>query len=296
MIKKIRENRGLRVSAITVVVNLFLCVLKFIAGIIGHSGAMISDAVHSASDVLSTFVVMVGVYMSERETDSDHQYGHEKLECIAAIILAGVLFFTGGAIGLRGVDAVANGTYAGLAMPSAIALVAAIASILIKEWMYHYTKKAALALNSGALLADAWHHRSDALSSVGSFVGIGGAMLGFPIADSIAMIIIAAMIIKASYDIASDAVDKLVDKSLDNKTVLAIKELALSIEGVRDVDLIRTRLFGSKFYVDIEICCDGDMTLSESHLIAETVHDKIEQSFPSAKHCMVHVNPYEEQA
>ncbi len=291
MFKILKTSLAMKVSAITIAVNFLLFLVKIIAGIVGRSGAMISDAVHSASDVVSTFVVMVGVSISEKGNDDNHQYGHEKMECIAAIVLAALLFFTGGAIGLSGINAIINKEYIGVAVPTSIALVAAIISIVVKEWMYHYTKKAAKELNSGAMLADAWHHRSDALSSVGSLIGIGGAMMGFPILDSIAMIIIAVMILKASYEIAQDGIDKLVDKAVDEETMNSMKAVAEETQGVICVDLIRSRLFGNKFYVDIEICCDSGITLKEAHQIAEKVHDKIEEKFPNAKHCMVHVNP-----
>ncbi len=292
MIKKLKSSIGLRVSVITIFVNFVLCIIKFIAGIIGNSGAMISDAVHSASDVLSTFIVIIGVNMSEKEDDSDHQYGHERLECIAAIFLSAVLFFTGGAIGINGINNIYTGEYNNLSLPTSIALIAAIVSIITKEWMYHYTKSAAKKINSGAMLADAWHHRSDALSSVGSLIGIGGAMMGYPILDSIAMTVISVLVIKASYEIAVDAVDKLVDKAVDEETLIKIQEIAYKTEGVLGVDLVKTRIFGNKCYVDVEICCDKDISLYKAHGIAEKVHDTIEENIPLVKHCMVHVNPF----
>ncbi len=293
MQKKIITNIGIKVSIISIVVNLALFIGKLSAGILGNSGAMVSDAVHSASDLFTTIIVIVGVSISEREEDQSHQYGHEKLECIAAIIISAILFITGALIGVNALEIIFMGEYETLSVPSILPLIAALLSILIKEWMFQYTKRAAKITNSEALMADAWHHRSDALSSIGSFIGIGGAILGFPIFDSIAMLIISCMIVKASYDIAKVAIDKIVDRAIDMDTQEKIRKTALSIEGVLDIDSLKTRLFGNKFYVDIEICCDPSISLIEAHTIAENVHDAIETIFPMAKHCMVHVNPLE---
>ena len=173
----------------------------------------------------------------------------------------------------------------------ALALVAAIVSIIAKEVMYWYTRINAKKIDSSALLADAWHHRSDALSSVGALVGIAGARMGFLILDSISSLVICFFIEKAAFDIFKDAIDKMVDKACDDEVEHALKECALQQVGVLGVDLLKTRTFGSKIYVDIEICADGSRTLSEAHSIAENVHDAIEQQFPKVKHIMVHVNP-----
>ena len=186
---------AMKVSVISVIVNLLLSVFKLIAGILAKSGAMISDAVHSASDVFSTFVVMIGVTISEKESDKEHPYGHERLECVAAIILSMVLAITGLGIGVTGIRNIANGESGVLEAPGLLALIAAVVSIAVKEWMYWFTRAAAKKINSGALMADAWHHRSDALSSIGAFVGILGARLGYPILDPIASIIICIFVI-----------------------------------------------------------------------------------------------------
>ncbi|WP_334308191.1 cation diffusion facilitator family transporter [Anaerosporobacter sp.] len=282
---------AMHVSKVSIVVNVFLSLAKLLIGIIANSGAMISDAVHSASDVFSTFIVMIGITIAGKSSDKEHQYGHDRLECIASIILAVILLATGIAIGVTGVKNIISGSSKDLAIPGVSALIAAVVSIVVKEWMYWYTRGAAKRINSGALMADAWHHRSDSLSSVGAFVGIAGARLGFPVLDSVASVVICLFIMKASYDIFKDAIDKLVDKSCDEETVEQMRTLILNQEGVLGIDLIRTRLFGAKIYVDIEIVADGDKTLNETHFIAECVHDAIEREFETVKHCMVHVNP-----
>ncbi len=280
-----------KVSVTTIIGNLVLSVLKLIAGIVAHSSAMISDAVHSASDVFSTFVVMIGIKLASKEPDKEHPYGHERLECVAAIVLAMVLFITGLGIGADALRNIVQGNYNDLQVPGMLALVAAIISIVSKEGMYWYTRINAKRIDSSALMADAWHHRSDAFSSIGALVGIAGARMGFPVMDSIASLVIFLFIVKAAYDIFKDSIDKMVDHSCDEKTEKDIFECVTENEDVMGVDLLQTRIFGNKIYVDVEIQVDGSYTLQEAHKIAETVHDNIEKNFPKVKHIMVHVNP-----
>lgn len=281
----------MQISVVSILVNIFLAIIKLIAGVVAHSGAMVSDAVHSASDVFSTFIVMFGYSASRKESDAEHQYGHERLECVAAVVLASVLAMVGLQIGMTGVEKIMSGLDGNLAAPGTLALWAAIISILIKESMFWYTRWGAKKIDSAALMADAWHHRSDALSSVGSFIGIGGAILGFPIMDPIASLVICLFILKAAYDVFRDAIGKMTDKSCDEETVNAMKQTIRHINGVITIDLIRTRLFGNKIYVDVEIGVDGNLTLQSAHDIAHNVHDAIEAQYPKVKHCMVHVNP-----
>lgn len=285
------EKTATHVSLVTIIWNLILSVCKLLAGIFAHSGAMVSDAVHSASDVFSSVVVIIGVKIASQDSDKEHPYGHERMECVAAIILATVLCITGLGIGWNACKNIFSGDYENLAIPGILALFAALASIVVKEAMFWYTRSYAKKIDSGALMADAWHHRSDALSSVGALIGIGGARLGFLILDSVASLVICIFIIKAAYEIFMDAVDKMVDKACDDATEALIKDCAMSISGVKGIDMLMTRVFGNKLYVDIEICADGTKSLQEAHGIAEAVHDSIEQHFPKVKHIMVHVNP-----
>ncbi len=285
---------AMRVSTVSIIVNLALSLFKLIAGIAAHSGAMVSDAVHSASDVFSTFIVMIGVTISGKESDKEHPYGHERLECVASLLLAMVLALTGLGIGKTGVEKILGGEAAGLAVPGLLALIAAVSSVAVKEWMYWYTRAAAKKINSGALMADAWHHRSDALSSIGAFIGILGSRMGYPILDPIASLVICLFILKAAYDIFQDALAKMVDKACPEEVVNQMREIILAQEGVEGIDDIKTRLFGAKMYVDVEISVDGDKTLRAAHEIANRVHDAIEDAFPEVKHCMVHENPTEE--
>ena len=289
------QQTAMKVSGISILVNLLLSIFKLIAGIAAHSGAMISDAIHSASDVGSTFIVIIGVRLSAKKSDKEHQYGHERMECVSSIVLAGMLLVTGLGIGITGVRDIVKSTSGGtIAIPGTLALIAAVVSIVTKEWMFWYTRGAAKKINSGALMADAWHHRSDAMSSVGAFIGILGARLGFPILDPLASVAICVLIVKASVDIFRDAIDKMVDHSCDEATEESMREVIMGVKGVKGIDLLQTRLFGSKMYVDIEISADGEIPLNEAHDVAENVHHTIEKNFKDVKHCMVHVNPVNE--
>lgn len=285
------KSVAIKVSYYSLAVNIVLSVFKFFTGIIASSRAMVSDAVHSASDVLSTVIVMAGIKASDREADEGHQYGHEKMESIAGIVLAVMLFMTGAGIGFSGAKKFfAAGS--DIAVPGKLALFAAVVSVIVKEIMFQVTHKVAKKVKSSALSADAWHHRSDALSSIGSFAGILSSRLGFVRGDSIACFIISLFIMKAAYDIFKEATDKLVDKSCDSQVTDSMNKVILEQEGVIRVDDIRTRLFGNKIYVDVEISADGGITLEKRHGIAEAVHRRIENNFVDVKHCMVHVNPY----
>ena len=282
-----------RVSMITIIGNIALSVIKLLAGIIAHSNAMISDAVHSASDVFSTIVVIIGIKLASKKSDKEHPYGHERLECVAAIVLAIVLFITGLGIGMEALKNIASGNYDNLQVPGILALIAAILSIVTKEGMYWYTRYYAKKIDSSALMADAWHHRSDAFSSIGALIGIGGARLGFPIMDSIASLVIFVFIVKAAFDIFKDAMDKMVDHSCDEAMENQLRDCIMRNDNVLGIDILQTRIFGNKIYVDVEIQADGSLTLQEGHTIAEAVHDDIERTFPKVKHIMVHVNPAE---
>ena len=280
-----------RISAVGVFGNVILSLFKLFAGIIGHSGAMISDSIHSMSDVFATLIAYLGVRTSHKAAGKEHPYGHERIECVASLTLGILLFAVGLGIGVEGVRKIAVGSYDTLAVPSGIALAAAITSIVVKEGMYWYTRHYAKLLNSTAFMADAWHHRSDAFSSIGSLVGIGGAMLGFPVLDPIASVVICLCIFKVAYDTVKDALSKMLDTSCSEKYEHALSDYILSQEGVLQLNLLHTRLFGSKVYVDSEIAVDGSKTLQDAHAIAERVHEGVEKEFPDIKHIMIHINP-----
>lgn len=288
---KNNEKIAIKVSVISIILNCLLTLIKFISGVISKSSAMISDSVHSLSDVLSTFVVIIGVKISNKKADSDHPYGHERIECVSAIILSGMLFVVGALIGINGIKNVTNSS--NLVMPGVLALIASIISIISKEAMYQYTIRVSKKINSSALKADAWHHRSDALSSIGSFIGILGSRLGFKVFDPLASVIISLCIIKVSIDIFKDAIDKMVDKSCDKEVIDKVISVIEKNESVKNIDDIKTRQFGNKAYVDVEISVDENLLLKDAHKVAEEIHNSVENEINIVKHCMVHVNPYE---
>ena len=288
---EMEQKTAMKISMVSIVGNILLSLFKALAGIVANSGAMISDAIHSASDVFSTIVVIIGIRLSGKESDKEHPYGHERMECVAAILLATILAATGLFIGWSAVEKITVQDDSALAVPGILALVAAVVSIAVKEAMFGYTRAGAKKIDSGALMADAWHHRSDALSSIGALVGIAGARMGYPILDAIASLVICIFIEKAAIDIFKDAINKMVDKACDDETEHEMYECVMKNESVRGVDLLRTRTFGNKIYVDIEIRVDGKLTLWEAHAIAESVHDSVETEFSKVKHIMVHVNP-----
>lgn len=278
-----------RVSTVSIVSNTALSLLKLLVGLLYHSAALVADAVHSASDVFGSLIVLLGVRISTKKADPNHPYGHEKFEAIASIILGNILLVVGILIGVSGVRSILHSET--LTIPGRAALIAAAVSIVVKEVLYQYTIRAARKINSVSLRAEAWHHRSDALSSIGSFIGILGARLGVPILDPIASLVICVFIVHVSVSIFRQSIDNLVDKSCGPKETEEMVATIVSVPGVLGIDDIKTRLFGNRIYVDIEISADGSQSLRDAHRIAENVHHAIESTYPDVKHCTVHVNP-----
>ena len=282
-----------RLSRVGIFGNLLLSAFKLLAGIFGHSGAMVSDAVHSISDVFATLIAWIGVRLSKQKEDTEHPYGHERLECVASLILGLILAGTGIAIGWNGIRKLIWERDT-LEVPTFLPLIAAVVSIVVKEAMFQYTMYYARKLDSAAFKADAWHHRSDAFSSVGSFVGIGMAKLGLPIMDPIASLIICVLILKVAFDIILDALKKMLDTSVSDDFEQKMHAFIESQEGVERIDLLRTRQFGNKIYVDLEIAVESNISLLDAHGIAERVHSAVECEYPNVKHVMIHVNPKDE--
>lgn len=285
------KRLALKVTRVCIGLNAMLAVLKLTAGILAHSEAMISDAVNSTSDVFSTFIAMVGVKMAHKKSDEQHQFGHERMECVVSIILSTILVIVGIGIGVNGVEKIRTGMSGTLEMPGVLALVAAVISITVKSLMYHYTRLAADKTNSIALMASAMDHRSDVLSTSGTFVGILGARLGFPVLDPIASVVTCFFIMRSAVDIFRKATDQMVDKSCDPLTENQMRDTIMAVKGVEHIDALRTRLFGNKIYAEVEITVKGSITLLAAHTIAEEVHAGMEEHYPDVKHCMVHVNP-----
>lgn len=284
------ERTTRKLAVVGIAGNCALTAFKLAAGILGNSAAMVSDAIHSLSDVLATAIAYVGTKIAQKAPDESHPYGHDRFECLASVLLGAILLATGCGIGYGGVTALLSGS-AGATAPGTIALVAAAVSILTKEAMFQYTRHHARRIKSSAFEADAWHHRSDALSSVGALIGIGASMAGFPAGDALASIVICLFIFKVAYEVVSGAVNNLLDTPCDPQVEASIRATIQSVPGIERIDLLRTRSFGSKVYVDAEVAIDGTITLEAAHDIVEQAHDQVEQDFPDVKHIMIHPNP-----
>lgn len=283
-----RLKVGLKVSKNTIIGNSILSIIKVFCGIAGTSSAMIADGIHSLSDVFTTVGVIIGLKLSSKKADKGHPYGHERIESITALFLSVVLFLVAVGIGYSGIVNIITKQYA---EPGILAVAAAVISIISKEAMYQYTIIYAKKINSTSLKADAWHHRSDSLSSIGALIGIVGARMGYLILDSIAAIVICIIIVKVSYDICRQSIDQLIDAAVSDDKINDITEKILATEGVIRIDNLRTRQYASKLYVDVDISIDSSITVEEGHSIAMNVHERVEEDL-DVKHCMVHVNPY----
>lgn len=279
-----------QLTLVGVLGNVALSLFKLVAGIWGNSAALVSDAVHSASDVLTTIIAFAGTRIAMKDADVNHPYGHDRFEQLAALVLASILAAAGIGIGVVGLKAILSGQMA-QGTPGTIALVAAAVSIVTKEAMFWYTRHGARKIGSDAFMADAWHHRSDALSSVASLAGVAAARMGYPWGDPLAAIVICVFILKVAFDVARDAIGKLVDESGGFEVENTIASCAHACNGVDHVDSIVTRRFGSTIYADVEVAMDGSLSLDEAHERAEAVHDAIEHEIPEVKHVTVHVNP-----
>lgn len=280
-----------RLSQVGIFGNIILTAFKLYAGIIGQSSAMVSDAIHSLSDVFATIVAGIGAKISRKAPDDGHPYGHDRFESVAGLVLGLVLAATGIGIGKTGIEKIVSGNSTGFTVPGVLPLIAAALSIITKEAMFRYTMHHAKNMGSAAFEADAWHHRSDALSSVGSLLGIAAARMGLPVMDPVISILICLFILKVAWDISYEAVKGLLDTSCGTLIEGEIRKFIEERDNVESLDLLHTRRFGSKAYVDVEISVDRTLSLLEAHEISEELHDALEKSFPQIKHVMIHVNP-----
>lgn len=282
-----------KTTAWTMFLNFILLVMKIIAGILGKSTALISDAVNSAGDVGTAFFVMITGKYSRKENDDDHQYGHEKYESMVSVFLGVALIITAIEIAKAAIKTIYDYIALGVPIeePTYLALIAAVLTIVIKEGMYHFTKRASKKANAPSLDAMAWDHRSDELSAFGVVIGIGGAMLGIVVLEPIASLVICLFILIVAIKIIKVGVSQVVDQAADAQTIDSIKEVVNSQAGVLAIDDLKTRIFGAKLYVDIEISVNPEISLQLAHEIAEKLHDEIELKIKNVKHCMVHVNP-----
>ena len=282
-----------RVFMLTLLMNIVLAALKMTAGIIGRSSAMISDAVNTISDIATTALAMVAVRLAGRKGDAEHPYGHEKIESVAGLLLACVLTATALMIGKGGIDALIGGR--AQEVPGAVALGAAVISIICQEVMFHIAKNEGAKVGSSVIIANAWHHRSDALSSIGSLVGIGAARwFGLWYMEPAASLIICGIIVFSAYKIGVDCVNQLIDAAPSKEKIDEISLTVMGVGGVRKIDMINCRRHANKIYADIELALDCGLTFEEAHDICETVHRAVESAHPEVIHCMVHANPARE--
>lgn len=291
-----RDKKVYRVTLLGSVVNLLLLIFKFVAGVLGHSAAMIADAVHSLSDFVTDLIVIVFVKISSKPEDADHAYGHGKYETLASCIIGLALIVVGVMMGYNAtvkiVDVVRNGTE--LASPGIIALVAAVLSIVLKEWMFRITRKVAREVDSPAVEANAWHHRSDALSSVGTAIGIGGAvMLGskWAVLDPIAALVVSVFIVVQAAKILSDAIGQLMEKSLPRDVEQRICEIVYEEEGTSDIHHLRTRKIGSQISIELHVRMNGSLTLREVHDKSIAIEKRLRAAFGDSTYINLHVEP-----
>ncbi len=284
-----------KVSAVSIIVNGLLSVIKLVTGFFAYSQALISDGVDSFADIFLTVIVLVGVNIGKKSKDDNHQYGHEKIESIASILLSAILLATAIGIGIKGVLSINHIILGGeITSPKMIALFVAAVSIAAKEVLFRYAKRVAEKTNSSALLADAWNYRSDAIASIGSLVGIGGAMLGIRVLDSIASILIALLIIRVAVKVGIARINEVTDHAADIEVQQAIYDTIAKVKGVWFVDELRTRLHGSTLCVDVDIAVDGHISVEDAHFIADRVSEEVCSCGLGVKRCMVHINPYKE--
>lgn len=291
-----RDKKVYRVTLLGSVVNLLLLVFKFVAGVLGHSAAMIADAVHSLSDFVTDLIVIVFVKISSKPEDADHAYGHGKYETLASCIIGLALIVVGVMMGYNAtvkiVDVVRNGTE--LSSPGIIALAAAVLSIVLKEWMFHLTRKVAREVDSPAVEANAWHHRSDALSSVGTAIGIGGAVLlgsKWAVLDPIAALVVSVFIVVQAAKILSDAIGQLMEKSLPRDVEQRICEIVYEEEGTSDIHHLRTRKIGSQISIELHVRMNGYLTLREVHDKSIAIEKRLRAAFGDSTYINLHVEP-----
>ena len=290
-----REKQIFRTTLVGSVANLLLVVFKFIAGIVGHSAAMIADAVHSLSDFITDIIVIIFVAISGKPEDEDHDYGHGKYETLATAVIGIILFFVGVGILISGIKAIIGALQGEpLQTPSLLALIAAVISIVVKEALYHYTVKRGKALGSSSVVANAWHHRSDALSSIGTAIGIGGAIFfgeQWRILDPIAAVIVSLFIIKVAVELFKPCIEELLERSLPAEMEQKILDIILSTPQVSSPHHLRTRRIGSYIAIEVHIRMDGQRSLSEAHQVASDIERRLKAEFGESTHIGIHMEP-----
>lgn len=290
-----RQREIYRVTIVGSVVNLLLLIFKFVAGIVGHSAAMVADSVHSLSDFVTDIVVILFVRLSGRPADEDHDYGHGKFETLATLFVSLVLLGVAVMLFVNGVVDIVSALHGEvLETPGLVALIAAAASIVIKEILYRYTVRCGKKVNSQVVVANAWHHRSDALSSIGVLVGVAGAMLlggSWSILDPIAATIVSVFIAKVAYNLLMPSLEELLERSLPKEVEQRILDIILSVDGVSSPHHLRTRRIGNAYAIEVHIRMDGNLTLTQAHAVTTTVERLLKQEFGDSTHVGIHTEP-----
>ncbi|HNZ69236.1 MAG: cation diffusion facilitator family transporter [Prolixibacteraceae bacterium] len=297
--EEIRAGKANRVTWVGFLINLVLTVFKLAAGVIGRSGAMLADAIHSLSDFITDIVVLVSFRMVKKPADEDHEYGHGKYETLATAFIGIALLFVGLGILYNGAKNVWSVLVLGQSIdaPGIIALVAALVSIIVKEWLFRYTKKTGDEINSQAVIANAWHHRSDAFSSVGTLVGIGGAILlgnRWRILDPLAAIVVSLFILKVAWQITRGSLRELLEESLDEETKKSIMEIVGQVEGVLEPHDLRTRKNGNRIVVDIHVRVKNETTIVEAHNLNNVIEFRLKERFGENTLISIHTEPEHE--
>lgn len=285
-----KYEEATKVTVISIVWNIILTLVKVLAGFVGKSNSMIADGIHSASDIVSSVGVLIGNKIAKMPNDKEHNYGHEKAETLVSFLLAMLLIYVAFKIGFNGINSLLN--LDKVQIPTILPLIISIISIVIKEYQYRITIKVANKINSPSLKADAWHHRSDALSSVAAFIGIGGSLLGFKPLEPIATVVVAIFIAKVGIDILMQSTNELMDYSLGEEEEEKITRIIESTEDVKTIRELRTRKHGSMSYVDLTICINKDLTVLQGHEIANNLEISILKNLQNIKGINIHVEPY----
>lgn len=285
---KIRYKKSQKIIWITIALNVILAVGKIIIGITSNSSAILADGIHTVSDIGSSLGIIVGLFIASKPKDLEHHYGHEKAESVATFLLSLLLLTVGINIGISSFKLIMSGD---IATPGVSAIYAAVISILIKEVQFRMSLRAGKKYNNKVLIADAWHHRSDSLSSLAALFGIVGARMGYKILDPLAGIIVSIIVIKAGFEIFLDALNELMDVSIEKEKIINLTEKIMAHKQVKTINDIKARKHGSKVFVDIQIAVDPDITVLEGHRIAEDVEKIIFETIENVKDVLVHVNP-----
>lgn len=286
-----RFNELNKVTIKTIILNFILVVLKLVAGIIGNSMSIIADGLHSLSDILSSIGVLIGNFVSKKPSDNGHNYGHEKAEVLTSFVLSIILIFASIEIGIKALNNFKD--LNSITVPTILPLIVALISIVINEYQFYITMKVAKKQNSGLLKADAWHHRTDSLSSVAVFIGILGAMLGFKILEPIACLLVSMIVAKVGFDILKTSSNELMDCSIEEKELDNIKDKINEVNEVIELMDIKTRKHGSMIYIDTTITVNKDLSVYEGHTIAHKVEENLLNSFNNIKGITVHYEPAE---